>query len=86
MCSFRMVWRLWSCPGGLAHVIMVWLFNNTGKSVFGAAVFYAMLNLGWFLFPDEYFDPPVAGLIMAWVAAFAVIVWGPKTLARNRFT
>lgn len=67
------------------RVVLVWLFNNTGKSVFGAALFHAMLNLSWFLFPDEYFDPRIAGLIMAAVAAVVVFVWGPKTLAKNRF-
>ena len=67
------------------RVVMVWLFNNTGKSILGAAVFHAMLNLCWFLLPNEYFDPRIAGMNMALVAVSVVIVWGPKTLARNRF-
>ena len=80
------VWIGWYALFTVAtRVVMVWLFNNTGKSVFGAAVFHAVLNLCWFLFPDEYFDPRIAGLIMAAVAAVVVFVWGPKTLAKNRF-
>ena len=60
------------------RVVMVWLFNNTGKSILGAAVFHAMLNLCWFLLPNEYFDPRIAGMIMALVAVSVVIVWGAK--------
>jgi Type II CAAX prenyl endopeptidase Rce1-like len=59
------------------RVVMVWIFNNTGKSVFGAAVFHAMLNLSWFLIPDEYFDPRIEGLIITFVAVIVVVVWGP---------
>ena len=64
------------------RVVMVWIFNNTGKSVFGAAVFHAMLNLSWFLIPDEYFDPRIAGLIITFVAVIVAVVRGPRTLAR----
>jgi uncharacterized protein len=67
------------------RVVMVWLFNNTGKSVFGAALFHAMLNLSWFLFSDEYFDPRIVSPTMVAVAAVVVMVWGPKSLSRNRF-
>lgn len=63
------------------RVGMVWIFNNTGKSVFGAAVFHAMLNLSWFLIADEYFDPRIAGLIITFVAVIVGVVRGPRTLA-----
>jgi uncharacterized protein len=54
------------------RVVMAWIFNNTGKSVFGAALFHAMLNLSWFLVPDEYFDPRFAGLISLLVLSLAI--------------
>ena len=43
-------------------------------------------NLCWLLFPDEYLDPQLMGLAMSGVAVCVVIVWGPQTLAKSRFT
>jgi uncharacterized protein len=66
-----------------ARVIIVWLYNNTGKSVFVAALFHTMINLTWQMFPinGSYYDPRVIGLITAIVAVVVVIVWRPRTLA-----
>ena len=62
---------------------MVWLYNNTGKSVFAVAVFHATINVTWQLFPihGSYYDPRVNGVIMAIAAVVVVTVWGPRTLA-----
>jgi membrane protease YdiL (CAAX protease family) len=41
-------WIVWWTLGTVtARVIMVWLFNNMGKSVFAMALFHATLNVGW---------------------------------------
>lgn len=74
----------WSLGTVAARVIIVWLYNNTGRSVFVAALFHTMLNLTWQLFPinGSYYDPRVTGLITAIVAVGVVIIWGPRTLAR----
>ena len=77
------VWMSWYALYTVAtRVVMVWIFNNTRKSVFGAAVFHAMLNLSWFLIPDEYLDPRIAGLVITFVAGIVAVVRGPRTLAR----
>lgn len=74
----------WSLGTVAARVIIVWLYNNTGRSVFVAALFHTMINLTWQVFPinGSYYDPRVTGLITAIVAVVVVIVWGPRTLAR----
>jgi len=77
----------WWSLGTLAErVIIVWLYNNTGRSVFVAAVFHAMSNLTWQLFPvnGSYYDPRVTSLITAIVAVAVVIVWGQHTLTRRK--
>ncbi len=76
----------WSLGTVAARIIMVWLYNNTGKSVFGVALFHAISNVCWQLFPihGSYFDPRLNGLIMALVAAIVTVVWGHRTLARYR--
>ncbi len=69
----------WTLYTVAARVIMVWLFNNTGRSVFGMILFHMMINVTWLLYPvdNSFFDPRVTGLILAVMAASVVIVWGP---------
>jgi membrane protease YdiL (CAAX protease family) len=77
------VWIAWWSLGTVAtRVLIVWVYNNTGKSVFGAAVFHATGNIAWQLFPihGSHFNPRVNGLILALVAIVVVAVWGPRTL------
>ncbi len=78
----------WSLCTISTRVIMVWLFNNTGKSVFGMAIFHMTINVTWLLFPigGSYFDYRVTGLIMATLAVIVVALWEPRTLARPRST
>ncbi len=66
-------------------MLYVWLYNNTGKSVFAAALFHDTLNVSWQLFPNSgsHYDPRIAGLIIAVVTAVVTVVWGPRTLARH---
>jgi membrane protease YdiL (CAAX protease family) len=75
----------WSLGTLTSRVIIVWLYNNTGRSVFVAAVFHAMINLTWQLFPvnGSYYDPRVTGLITAIVTVVVVMVWGPRRLTRS---
>lgn len=78
---------LWWTLGTLAYrVLIVWLYNNTGGSVFAAAVFHATINLTWQLFPvnGSYYDPRLAGSLAALAAAVVVLGWGPRTLAGRR--
>ncbi len=68
------------------RVLFVWLYNNTGKSIFATAVFHAMLNVSWQLFPinGSFYDPRITGLIVTFAAIIVTVVWGPQTLARYR--
>jgi membrane protease YdiL (CAAX protease family) len=78
------VWIAWWALATVAlRVLIVWLYNNTGKSVFAAALFHALSNVSTLLFP-EYYDPRISGLITAFVAVIVIVVWGPRTLARYR--
>ena len=80
-------WIAWWCLGTAAmRVVMVWLYNNTGKSVFAVALFHTTSNVTWQLFPihGSYYDPRVTGLIMTFVAAIVTVVWGPRSLVRYR--
>jgi uncharacterized protein len=78
-------WIAWWCLYAVAaRILIVWLYNNTGRSVFAAALFHATLNLSWMLFPvyGSHFDMRLGGLVMAFAAVIVTVVWGPRTLAR----
>jgi uncharacterized protein len=77
----------WSLYSVTVRVIIVWLYNNTGQSVFAAALFHMMTNVSWQLFPvnGSFFDPRVTGLILALVVVIIVVFWSPRTLARYRY-
>jgi membrane protease YdiL (CAAX protease family) len=80
-------WIVWWSLGTVSlRVIITWLYNNTGRSVFIAVIFHAMFNVTWQLFPinGSYYDPRVTSLITAVVAVFIVIVWGPRTMVRTQ--
>jgi membrane protease YdiL (CAAX protease family) len=69
-------WIGWWVLGTIAmRVIMVWLYNAAGKSVFGVAVFHAASNLCWQIFPihGSWFDPRVNGLLLCGVAGGACV-------------
>jgi membrane protease YdiL (CAAX protease family) len=77
----------WSLATVAQRVLIVWLYNNTGKSVFVTAVYHAMMNVTWQLFPvnGSYYDPRITGLIVAVAAVIVTVLWGPKTLAQYRY-
>ena len=74
-------WIAWWSLGTLSlRVIMVWLYTYSGQSVFAAAVFHAMINLCWQLFPNNgsYYDPRVFGLV---ALGFAIAIFTAQRLA-----
>jgi len=76
------VWVAGQCASTvLLRVIMVWIYNNTGKSLFGMILFHAMINM--VTVPDFGFryNPVHASAIFAVLAAVVTFLWGPKTLA-----
>lgn len=80
-------WIAWQCLFWLsARVVIFWLYNNTGRSVFAVAVFHTMLNVSSFLFPVDgsFYDPRITALIMTGLALIVVLVWGPRTLTKDR--
>lgn len=80
-------WIAWWCLYAVAaRILIVWLYNNTGKSVFAAALFHATLNLTFMLFPvcGSHFDMRLGGSVMAFLAAVVAVLWGPKTFALFR--
>lgn len=64
------------------RVLLVWLYNNTGRSVFAVAVCHATANVSWQLFPNQgsHYDPRVMAVVAILAAGAVTLVWGPRTL------
>jgi len=71
------------------RVLLAWIFNNTGKSVFATIVFHAADNTALVTLPEISAISPWAavvhcGLVLV-TTAVVTWLWGPQTLARFRF-
>jgi CAAX protease family protein len=71
----------------VSRILIVWLYNNTGKSVFAAILFHDMSNVSYALFPNNgsHYDPAITGALTAITAVIVTFFWGSKTLARYRY-
>ena len=81
-------WIAWHCLSMVAlRILVVWLYNNTGGSVFAAILFHAMYNLCTVLLPGHGwpYDPTVAFAILTVAVGVITFLWGPETLARYRY-
>lgn len=69
------------------RILIVWLYNNTHKSVFAAIIFHATDNVSFALFPNygSHYNPFFVWLIATIITATVVFVWGPKTFTQNKF-
>ncbi len=88
----NVIWIAWGTLGTIAvRVLIVWIYNNTGKSLFACILFHTMLNVGRILFPkDESHNPlvdypDVHYSIIAITAVIVIFLWGANTLASFRF-
>ena len=60
-------WIFWWSIGTVAYrIIIVWLYNNTGGSVFIASLFHMTINLTWQLFPinGSYYSPEKTSILL----------------------
>jgi uncharacterized protein len=88
----NLTWIAWATLGTVAvRVLIVWIYNNTGKSLFACILFHTLMNLGRPLFPRDGIHNPLVDYpevhysIIAITAGIVVFLWGTKTLARYRY-
>jgi uncharacterized protein len=89
----NLTWIAWGTLGTIAvRVLIVWIYNNTGKSLFACILFHTFLNVGRPLFPRDAIHNPLVDYpdihysIIAIVAVIVVFLWGSKTLHIYRYT
>jgi len=78
-------WIAWWCLFTVAiRILYVWLYNNTGKSVFAVALCHGMENFSSYVFPfsGATYDPRFTAPVAACAAVIVIALWGPRTLTR----
>jgi membrane protease YdiL (CAAX protease family) len=75
-----------------ARVLFVWIYNNSGKSLFSMALCHWTFGLFWSLWPQDnlqkavpFYQPKITAVSAVAYVLVVVFLWGPKTLARFRF-
>ena len=88
----NLAWIAWATLGTVGvRVLIVWIYNNTGSSLFACILFHTLLNIGRPLFPaDSTYNPlvdypAIHYSVLAIAAGIVVFLWGTKTLARFRY-
>ena len=87
-----LIWIAWGTLGTVAvRVLIVWLYNNTGRSVFACIMFHSIANIGRIFFPKDQIHNPLVDYpgihysTIALVALFIAFLWGAKTLALYKY-
>jgi uncharacterized protein len=87
-----LTWIAWATLGTVAvRILIVWIYNNTGKSLFACILFHTMLNTGRPLFPKDDLHNPLVDYpeihysVFVITAVVVVFLWGAKTLARYKY-
>lgn len=82
-------WIFWQCGvySIAFRILIVWIYNNTGRSLFATILFHDTDNVSWALFPNNgsHYDPSITGILTVITAFIVVFLWGSKTLARYRY-
>lgn len=86
-------WISWHVVYTVAtRVLFVWIYNNSGKSLFSMALCHWTFGLFWSLWPQDnlqkavpFYRPQITALSAVLYVLIVVYLWGPKTLARFRF-
>jgi uncharacterized protein len=89
----NLTWIAWATLGTVAvRVLIVWIYNNTEKSLFACILFHTLLNVGRPLFPRDEIHNPLVDYpyihysIIAITAVIVIFLWESKTLARYRYS
>jgi membrane protease YdiL (CAAX protease family) len=79
-------WILWQSVYSIGlRLLIIWVYNNTGKSLFAATVFHAMSNVSVYLLPNDgaVYDPQAASMAIWAVVVFLTALRSPKVFSRS---
>jgi len=87
-------WILWHAIYTVAaRVLFVWIYNNSGKSLFSMALCHWTFGLFWSFWPQDnlqkavpFYRPQITAAAAVVCVIIVLFLWGPETLARFRFS
>ena len=87
-------WIVWHALYIVAgRVLFVWIYNNSGKSLFSTALCHWTFGLFWSFWPQDnlqqavpFYRPDVTAAAAVVYVLVVVFFWGPQTLARFRYS
>ncbi|WP_310394219.1 type II CAAX endopeptidase family protein [Hymenobacter sp.] len=71
-------WIVWQCVSTvLLRIVMVWIYNSAGKSVFAAVLFHAMIDTSTFLYPryGSHYNPLVGATFLLLTVGIVGLFW-----------
>ncbi|MFN8058520.1 MAG: CPBP family glutamic-type intramembrane protease [Vicinamibacterales bacterium] len=90
---FTAAWIAWHALYTVAlRVLFVWIYNNSGQSLFSMALSHWSFGLFWVLWPQDnlqkavpFYRPDITAVAAILCVLVVVYGWGATTLARWRF-
>jgi hypothetical protein len=82
------IWIAGQCTNlAVIRILIVWIFNNTGKSVFATILIHAVYNVCTFVLPiyGSPLGPIIASIFVIITAVIVTYLWGFETLSQLRF-
>ena len=87
------IWIAWGTLGTVAvRVLIVWIYNNTEKSLFACILFHTLINVGRVLFPKDDTHNPLVDYpdihysVIVITSVVIVFLGGLKQVKNNRNT
>ena len=94
LAGMSLQWCAWQGAFVVAlRVLMVWMYNNMGRSLFAMDLLHPGFFVWWYLWPvtgtglsmPTFYDPRNLAITATVLVVMVTLLWGPKTLAQFRF-
>jgi len=90
---YTAAWVFWQAVYIVAaRVLFVWIYNNSGRSLFSMALCHWTFGIFWSLWPKDnlqlaapFYRPEIAAGVAILCALIVVVFWGPRTMTHFRF-
>ena len=86
-------WILWHAAYTVAaRILFIWIYNNSGRSLFSMALCHWTFGLFWMFWPQDnlqkavpFYDPRITAVAATGCVLLVVYFWGAKTMRQFRF-
>ena len=83
------IWIFWGTIGTIAvRILLVWIYNNTEKSLFACILFHTFLNIGRIIFPTDNNHNPLVDYpyvhyaVISTLTIIIILLWDRETFSK----